>query len=624
MKYPIKTLRHPKHRIPWGYNQPDENSVELEPIEKDLDALFEGLELLDNGKLSIVKCADFVTARATKSISPSGLTKLAKQHGKYKTKSNRGAHVKRLAKKTEQEKSLRRLGKYEEADRKKKTRLQASLHAVNKRQATRKRQKTALDPKKPNLITDKDIEAAPKAIKQEFDNRDIIFKPNPGPQVAFLASSEREVFYGGARGGGKSYSMLVDPLRFCHKRLHRALILRRTMPELRQLIDHSRYLYPRAFLGAKYNEEAKTWAFPSGAKIEFGYAENATDALRYQGQSYTWIGVDELPQYPTPKIWNDLRGSLRSVDPEIPEFMRATGNPGNVGSGWVKDMFIDPAPWGEPFKVAIPMPDGADEYITRRFIPAKLSDNPYLTRTSSYRVMLASLPPTQRKQWLEGDWDAYDNAAFPDFDRMVHVIEPFDIPNGWVKFRGCDWGYSSPACVIWLAVDFDGNLYAYREYYGKGLVADRFAQKIKDMEAGEGVKYGIMDSSVWARRGETGPSVAEVMAKEGLPWRPADRSPGSRKAGKMELHRRLGTWEDGDGITHSNLYIFSNCRNLIRTLPTLPIDDNDPEDVDTKAEDHAYDALRYACMSRPLVPIEDADTMYRAPRHQPADPVFGY
>jgi len=177
---------------------------------------------------------------------------------------------------------------------------------------------------KEQLIEKDKIEETTPNIREAIKDREVIFEPNDGPQTEFLAASEREVFYGGARGGGKSYAMLVDPLRYCDKQKHRALLIRRTMPELRDLINHSQQLYPKAYPGAKWREQEKEWKFPSGARIEFGYAENLTDALRYQGQSYTWIGIDELPQYPTEDIYNFLRSSLRSVDPEIPVYMRAT------------------------------------------------------------------------------------------------------------------------------------------------------------------------------------------------------------------------------------------------------------------------------------------------------------
>lgn len=498
----------------------------------------------------------------------------------------------------------------------------------NLRQAAKKRKEKidhALDAvtgKNP-IVSAEEILEAPAAIKKELIKREVAFEPNPGPQLEFLAASEKEVFYGGARGGGKSYSLIVDPLRYCDKETARALILRRTMPELRDLINHSQSLYRKAYPGARWREQEKEWRFPSGARIEFGYAETRQDALRYQGQSYSWIGVDELPQYPTQDIWNDLRGSLRSVDPTVPEFMRATGNPGNIGSAWVKELFIDPAPWNTRFETPIELPDGTYESISRRFIPAKLSDNPYLTRTKAYMTMLASLPEIQKKQWLEGNWDVWEGAAFPEFKREVHVCEPFELPKTWVRFRCCDWGYASPAVCLWIAVDYDNNLWVYREFKTKGMSADVFARRIMELERGEKISYGVMDSSVWSKRGDVGPGIIETMAKEGCRWRPSDRSPTSRLNGKMEVHRRLAL----SALTNQpTLKIFRTCLNIIKELPVLPIDENDPEDVNTKANDHSYDALRYGCMSRMSSPtmIDWANRSTEREAYKPADVTFGY
>ena len=476
---------------------------------------------------------------------------------------------------------------------------------------------------KQNIFVEEEFDNAPPNVKEAVKDQEVIFEPNSGPQTQFLAASEREVFYGGARGGGKSYAMLIDPLRYCDKQKHRGLLLRRSMPELRDLINHSQQLYPKAYPGAKWREQEKEWRFPSGAKIEFGYAENTTDALRYQGQSYTWIGIDELPQYPNPDIYNFLRSSLRSVDPEIPVFMRATGNPGNVGSTWVKEMFVDPAVPNTRFDIEIQTPVGPRK-ITRRFIPAKLQDNPYLMQTEDYYVMLASLPEVQRKQFLDGDWGAYEDAAFPEFSMDAHVVEPFDIPRNWHKFRACDWGYSSPACVLWFAIDFDNNLWIYRELYTKKVTADVFAQQVLNLEHNEYIRYGVLDSSTWARRGDVGPSIAETMITAGCRWRPSDRSPRSRINGKLELHKRLSVREKNNEKKPS-LFIFNNCVNLIRTLPLLPCDKNNPEDVDTHTEDHAYDALRYGCMSRPINPHGiGIDGFGKDKRFKPADRVFGY
>ncbi len=471
-----------------------------------------------------------------------------------------------------------------------------------------------------SVMTESEVTKLPPNIKNHVEEN-IVFRPNKGPQTEFLAASEREVFYGGARGGGKSYAMLIDPLRYCDKSHHRALLLRRSMPELRDMINHSQRLYGRAFPGAKWREQEKEWRFPSGARIEFGYAENLTDVLRYQGQSYTWIGIDELPQYATPEIYNFLRSSLRSVDPEIPVFMRATGNPGNVGSLWVKEMFVDPAEPNEAFKINIDTVAG-QKTITRRFIPAKLQDNPYLMQTDDYLIMLSSLPEVQRKQFLEGDWGAFENSAFPEFSITTHVVQPFDVPRNWLRFRTCDWGYSSAACVLWIAVDFDNNFWIYREYYTKRVTADIFAKQVLEREQEEYIRYGILDSSTWARRGDAGPSIAETMIREGCKWRPSDRSPRSRIAGKLELHKQFTLDKD---TNQPRLKIFSNCINLIRTLPMLPIDKNNPEDVDTDAEDHAYDALRYGVMSRAMHPHSYAANRYtEKEKFKPADRVFGY
>ncbi len=478
----------------------------------------------------------------------------------------------------------------------------------------------ALTGKETQLLTEDIIESAPKNVKEHIEQQDIIFKPNSGPQTEFLAASEREVFYGGARGGGKSYAMLVDPLRYCSYANHRALLVRRTMPELRDLIQKSQLLYSKAFPNAKWREQEKEWRFPSGAKIEFGYAENMTDALRYQGQSYTWIGIDELPQYPSPDIYNFLRSSLRSVDKDIPVYMRATGNPGNVGSQWVREMFVEPSEPNTAFDVGIDTPNGK-KYITRRFIPAKLQDNPYLMQTDDYYIMLASLPEVQRKQFLDGDWDAYEDSAFPEFNRTTHVVEPFEIPRGWYKFRAADWGYSSPACVLWFAVDYNNNLWIYRELYTKKVTADNFARQVVNLEKGEYIHYGVLDSSTWARRGDVGPSIAETMIQNGCRWRPSDRSPKSRINGKLEIHKRLRVNDNEPGIR-----IFKNCINLIKTLGILPTDKKNPEDVDTYAEDHAYDALRYGCMSRPTHPkfAERFRTSFTQDSYHMADNKFGY
>ena len=594
--------------IPFGYKKSEDDPKIVLPIPEELDVLQEAIKLHKKGQ-SLQKCVDYIYSKTKRKITRQGFYKIVNKNN-IKKKARESAREQLDYQRDRVLKAKRELDKE-----------RSKLQTKNKKI---KDLDIVLEGKVKTVIDTKDIEEASPTIKKAFEEKDVIFQPNQGPQSDFLASSEREVFYGGARGGGKSYAMLVDPLRYCDKQHHRALLIRRTMPELRDLINHSQQLYSKAYPGAKWREQEKEWRFPSGARIEFGYAENLTDALRYQGQSYTWIGIDELPQYPTPDIYNFLRSSLRSVDPEIPVYMRATGNPGNVGSLWVKEMFVDPCESNKRFDVEIPTPMGV-KTISRKFIPAKLQDNPYLMQTNDYYAMLASLPEVQKKQFLEGDWDAYESSSFPEFNRQIHVIEPFDIPRNWMRFRAADWGYSSPACCLWFAVDYDNNLFVYRELYTKRNTADIFARKVLEMEDGEYIRYGILDSSTWARRGDIGPSIAETMLQEGCRWRQSDRSPRSRIAGKVEVHKRLRVDED---TGYPSMFIFSNCLNLIRTLPMLPVDKNNPEDVDTTADDHAYDALRYGCMSRPIHPVSqrgnDFLTSTERQDSAPADSIFGY
>ena len=453
---------------------------------------------------------------------------------------------------------------------------------------------------------------------------EVVFRPNPGPQTDFLAANEREVFYGGARGGGKTYSLLIAPLRFVDKPKSRALLIRRSMPELRDVIFQTQQLYPKAVPGAKFKTQENTWYFPSGARIEFGYCENLTDVLRYQGQSYSWIGVDELPQYESPDVWHFLRSSLRSPDPSIPLHLRATGNPGNRGSRWVKELFIEPAKPNTRFteKVEYQL-DGQtlSTEITRKFIPASVWDNPYLTQDASYISMLASLPETKRKQFLYGDWDVVEDGAFPEFNRHTHVVEPFEVPSGWTKIRAADFGFSSPSAILWGAIDYDDNIWIYRELYVSKMTADQLGRMIREVESGDGRIYdAVLDSSCWARRGDRGPSIAEAMNAEGCRFRPSDRSPGSRISGKIEIHKRLVVDEDSG---EPGIRIFENCPNLIRQLTSLPLDKNNPEDVDTKAEDHAYDALRYLVSARPRN-IRTAFENTPKKSWRPSDNRFGY
>ena len=309
------------------------------------------------------------------------------------------------------------------------------------------------------IVTEDTLEKAPVAIQREIAEN-VVFHPNDGPQTDFLAAPEIDVLYGGAAGGGKSYAMLVDPLRYAHRAAHRALILRRSMPELRELIDKSRELYPQAFPGCKFREVEKLWNFPSGAKVEFGFLERDADVYRYQGQAYSWIGFDEITHLPTEFAWNYLASRLRTTDSEITPYLRCTANPGGVGAHWVKKRYVSPMPPNESFE--------GDDGLSRKFIPARLEDNPYLSQDGRYEQMLQALPDVQRRQLLEGNWDITEGAAFTEFDIAAHVVMPFDIPLGWERIKGFDYGYASESACVWGSVDpTDGTLIIYRELYQK-------------------------------------------------------------------------------------------------------------------------------------------------------------
>ena len=479
------------------------------------------------------------------------------------------------------------------------------------------------------------VPATPKAEPFDIEAaQDVVFKPNPGPQSEFLSASEREVLYGGSAGGGKSYAMLADPLHGLNSPNFSGLLVRHTTEELRELIQKSQELYPKAIPGIKWSERKSQWTTPQGGRLWMSYLDKDTDVTRYQGQAFNWLGFDELTQWSSPYAWDYMRSRLRSAhSKELGLYMRATTNPGGAGHAWVKKTFIDPAPSNQSFWATnietgetIKFPRGHSKegqpLFKRRFIPASLFDNPYLAESGDYAAMLLSLPEHQRKQLLEGNWDVNEGAAFPEFNRKKHVIADYKIPASWTKFRACDYGYGSYTGVLWFAVTPSEQLVVYREMYCSKVTATDLADMILDAESADGtIRYGVLDSSLWHNRGDTGPSLAEQMNMKGCRWRPSDRSRGSRVAGKNEIHRRLQVDEFTD---EPRLVFMESCTNTIAQLPSIPLDKKNPEDVDTHAEDHLYDALRYGIMTRPRSSLWDYDPSKQRSGFQAADTRFGY
>ena len=291
--------------------------------------------------------------------------------------------------------------------------LPNDLPKRSKKSRTSKRKKLELTPIKEKVDAVPAQSVAPAYDVQEA--QDVVFKPNEGPQTDFLSSSEREVLYGGAAGGGKSYAMLADPLHGLNSGNFSGLQVRHTTEELRELIQKSQELYPRAIPGIKWSERKSQWISPRGGRLWMSYLDKDMDVTRYQGQAFNWIGFDELTQWSSPYAWDYMRSRLRSAyAKELGLYMRATTNPGGAGHQWVKKMFIDPSPSREPFWATnietgdtITFPKGhtkeGEPLFKRRYIPASLFDNPYLAEGRDYEAMLLSHPEDQKKQLLDGN-----------------------------------------------------------------------------------------------------------------------------------------------------------------------------------------------------------------------------
>ena len=616
MTWANKTRPNATARIQYGYKANEDDPLVIEPDETLVPLIEEAMDYLDNG-YSTRKVAEWLTEKAQRKISHQGVLLVWRAN---RPDSPRIAALDKANKK-----------------RKPKTRKEKAIAAVKRKRSDAKRIQTLMtkklaahEPK--NEISDT-LDFA--AYEKEEVQREVVFAPNPGPQTEFLAASEQEVLYGGAAGGGKSFGLLADPMRYFHNPNFNGLILRRTNDELRELIWKSQELYPKAFPGAKWAEKKSQWTLPSGAKLWLTYLEREDDVRRYQGLAFSYIAFDELTQHPTPFAWDYMRSRLRTTDPDLPIFMRATTNPGGAGHGWVKRMFIDPAPANQAFVATdlnsgepLEYPEGHEKagqpLFSRMFIPASLTDNPYLMEGGQYEANLLSLPENQRRQLLEGDWAVADGAAFPEFRQSVHVVEPFDIPDNWVRFRSADYGYSSWSAVHWYAIDpaFE-TLIVYRELYLSKHTGKDLGRAVLDAEMGDSIKFGILDSSCWHNRGQIGPSIAEEMITMGCRWRPSDRTAGARVAGKNQLHERLKVDED---TGHPGIVFFNTCRQIIADLPVIPSCPKGSDDIDQRyASDHTYDSLRYGLMSRPrsLSPF-DMGRGVPERNYKPSDSTFGY
>ena len=456
--------------------------------------------------------------------------------------------------------------------------------------------------------------------QQPIDPAKIVWKPQPR-QLDFLARPEEEALYGGAAGGGKSDALLTEALRQVHIPHYRGLILRKTYPQLTDLVDRSRAMYGSACPDAVYNASEHCWKFPSGAKIYFGSMQYAKDRINYQGKAYDFIAFDELTHF-TWEEYSYMLSRNRPTGPGTRVYMRAATNPGGVGHGWVRERFISPAPPMTPvtetYSVRGPKGKILKVQRSRVFVPSTVFDNKILLDNDpAYLASLAALPEAEKQALLYGRWDSFEGQVFTEWrddpmhyqdQRWTHVVEPFDIPAHWKIWRGYDFGFSKPFSVGWYAADEEGRLYRIREYYGctdtpnTGLRIDPVeqARRIREIEDTDPMLKGkvitaVADPAIFDEsRGE---SIAAMMERSPnfLHWFPGDNT---RLAGKMQFHYRLAFDKDGRPM----FQVFKTCKHFLRTIPNLVYDTANVEDVNSDQEDHIYDECRYVLMESPISP----------------------
>ena len=463
----------------------------------------------------------------------------------------------------------------------------------------------------------------------------VLWKPHPGPQEVFLSSAADEVLYGGARGGGKTDCLLYGALRQVHKPAYRALILRRTFPELREVMDRAMGGFKA--LGGTWSASEKLWTFASGATVEFGFCERYADALQFQGHEFAFIGYDEIGNLSDERAWDFLLSCLRCTDPSIVKMARCSANPGGVAHGWLKRRFIASCPPdGTPVWTAFTLPDGREVWKTRAFVQARVFDNPTLMENDpSYVAQLMQLPEVMRKQHLDGDWEVGSGLAFETLGETTHLVPRAEVP-GWANcFGAFDWGFGHKWSFAVAYQRPDGKLHVVDAASGRKMIPQRIVERVADVLESRGLtfqrlSYTVAGADVKIRdeaRGSFGPSVMEQFGSEGWFLMNADQS---RVAGYQNLLRYIESRQIEFEDTPGNRAVIATLREMV-TDPDFPNDvlkvDADP--LTGEGGDDAYDMLRYLAMSRPLASVMPASALDRRDRstfeRAPKTPAFtGY
>jgi len=448
-------------------------------------------------------------------------------------------------------------------------------------------------------------------------------------QVEFLTipDSVQESLFGGAAGGGKSEVLMMLPIArgfYQHPRF-KGLLLRRTYPELeKSLILRSKEWYPSSL--ATYNQQVRRWTWPSGAILDFGYAEHEDDVRRYDTTEYNYIGWDELTSFTEFQYIYVSKSRCRSSDTNLPAIVRAGSNPGNIGHGWVRSRFVEPAPYGTIIR-------DVRTGQKRIFIQSLLTDNPHLMRANpDYAHSLEMLPEAEKRAKLYGDWWTFSGQVFDDWrtqrmpdepDNAIHVIEPQSIPPYWPRVMFIDWGFTAMTYVGKIAASPMGRAYLYEEQVYRKTKISEWAANLND-----GVKYvdRVLDPSAWQQSGVDHTVAEQIMTASGLSFRKADND---RKGGKTLLQeylrwrarpvrevrtdynadfaQQLLRWKGMDAyndylrqfvpekaeVNLPKLQVFNTCPEMIKCIPLCVYDKDDTEDVAEFDGDDPYDALRY-------------------------------
>jgi hypothetical protein len=460
--------------------------------------------------------------------------------------------------------------------------------------------------------------------------------PQAGSQVAFLSCPIFEVLLTGNRGGGKTDALLASFANHVGKGYGikwRGVLFRQTFPELDDVKSKSIDKFKRIWPKSDFNKAKMTWTFPDGEELLFRHMNHKDDYYNYHGHAYPWIGWEELTTWATDECYKLMMSCCRSDDPNLPRMYRATTNPYGVGHSWVKRRFQLPVPHGEiRGSVVRELDDDKNPLPLRVAINSSLSENKVLMIADPgylQRIKAAARNPGELAAWADGSWDIVSGGMFDDcWYPKFHVVPDINvnmIPHGWRISRSYDHGQSKPFSVGWWAISngepvvvnygtrfqamigtVRGDTIRIYEWYGctsqanEGLrmTATEIAMGINERQAnwrlGGRVKNGVADSSIFDEYEPT-KSVAGDMKRAGVFWFPADKGPGSRSQGwqQMRLMLKSSMPQKGSVRESPGLFVCQRCANFIRTVPVLPRDDSNIDDVDTDAEDHIGDETRY-------------------------------